>query len=380
MGYDRNDYLRRFGHDIEMAERQKKLLIEAKINQWLSYQLNALNNREDMLEDEVKYLSSSDDLLLKLARKATIYQITSGAIDGNRWDQTVRVGAGMFVSGSSYFIYQALLEFFFNRQPMPCTFAQAVRAIRQKTPLFRQEGVLNMQECGIFWQRIMVCLPPYYDGIQQPIELTYLEEALGDCHDMFYRDSGSIKQALDNAFKHHWKQYTEKQRTALEDAVRRCDFSQPNTLREFFIFSFPEAVSCWDRKELSELQDEGELLSEVYSDDPETGMRMWRFLLDTAQEHLGEPYAARHLLSALLFSAFYGEEDLLQPLVQELKNNDHDEHLARQLFQNAYVSKLQELILHTCIETEELELWQKLLNLLEQNPFPHDSIEIDPAP
>lgn len=67
-------------------------------------------------------------------------------------------------------------------------------------------------------------------------------------------------------------------------------------------------------------------------------------------------------------------DDMLSLLVREL---DYDDRLAHQLFQSAYVDRPQEEILSTCGRLGEKRLQQKLLELLERNPFPQDEIELD---
>ena len=73
-------------------------------------------------------------------------------------------------------------------------------------------------------------------------------------------------------------------------------------------------------------------------------------------------------------------EDVLQndrvlPLVVE--QLEWDDRFGRQLFQSAYVGRVQEVILQACGEMGKRELQQKLLDLLEQNPFPHDPISLE---
>ena len=66
-------------------------------------------------------------------------------------------------------------------------------------------------------------------------------------------------------------------------------------------------------------------------------------------------------------------DDILPLLVREL---EHDDRLAHQLVQSAYVDRPQEEILSTCSRLGEKELQQKLLELLKCNPFSHSEIKL----
>ena len=163
-------------------------------------------------------------------------------------------------------------------------------------------------------------------------------------------------------------------RGELEDMVRRWDFSEDEwACRDLLIAAFPQVISRWSVEELSEM-DATELLMETAEGDPETAIQMMSLLLDTAENRLQEPTVADALLGYELY-------DLCLPgyirprLLAHLKTDDR---LARQLFQSAYVGSPQEDILLSCSQLGERELRQKLLDLLANNPFPHDEIELEP--
>lgn len=135
---------------------------------------------------------------------------------------------------------------------------------------------------------------------------------------------------------------------------------------------FPEVCDHWSPEELEEM-DTMDLLVETGEFAPETALKMVKLLLDIAEDHLQEEEAARQFLG-------WDMEDVLQndrvlPLVVE--QLEWDDRFGRQLFQSAYVGRVQEVILRTCGEMGKGELQQKLLDLLEQNPFPHDPISLE---
>ena len=154
-------------------------------------------------------------------------------------------------------------------------------------------------------------------------------------------------------------------RTELEDMVRRWDFSEnEQACRDLLIAAFPDAVRFWNAEEMSEM-DTMELLGKVGAKNPETGIQMMKFLLDTAENHLQEPEAAQQLLGNDLYELCH--DQAVQPqLLAQLKA---DEHLAQQLFRSAYVSDIQGELLDACDWFEERSLKEYLLSLLTQNAY-----------
>ena len=162
-------------------------------------------------------------------------------------------------------------------------------------------------------------------------------------------------------------------RRELVQMVARWDFSEnPLACRDLLLLDFPEVCDHWSPEELEEM-DTMDLLVETGEFAPEAALKMVKLLLDTAEDHLQEEEAARQFLG-------WDMEDVLQndrvlPLVVE--QLEWDDRFGRQLFQSAYVGRVQEVILRACGEMGKRELQQKLLDLLEQNPFPHDPISLE---
>lgn len=162
-------------------------------------------------------------------------------------------------------------------------------------------------------------------------------------------------------------------RRELLQMVARWDFSEnPLACRDLLLLDFPEVRDHWSPEELEEM-DTMDLLVEIGEFAPETALKMVKLLLDTAEDHLREEEAARQFLG-------WDMEDVLQndrvlPLVVE--QLEWDDRFGQQLFQSAYVGRVQEVILRACGEMGKRELQQKLLDLLEQNPFPHDPISLE---
>lgn len=154
-------------------------------------------------------------------------------------------------------------------------------------------------------------------------------------------------------------------RTELVDMVRRWDFSENEwACRDLLIADFPDAVRRWTAEELEDM-DTQELLYETGDSDPQTAVQMMKLLLDTAESHLQEPEVAEQLLGWDM-CALCRNQFVQAPLLKQLK---HDDRLAQQLFQSAYVGDAQEDLLDACDWFGEAELKKHLCSLLTQNPY-----------
>lgn len=154
-------------------------------------------------------------------------------------------------------------------------------------------------------------------------------------------------------------------RTELVDMVRRWDFSENEmACRDLLIADFPDAVHRWTVEELENM-DTQDLLCETGDSDPKTAVQMMRLLLDTAESHLLEPEVAEQLLGWDMYDLCQNQF-FQAPLLKQLKQDDH---LARQLFQSAYVGRPQEALLEACDWFGEPALKVYLQELLERNPY-----------
>ena len=154
-------------------------------------------------------------------------------------------------------------------------------------------------------------------------------------------------------------------RTELVDMVRRWDFSENEwACRDLLIADFPDAVRRWTAEDLENM-DTQDLLCETGDSDPQTAVQMMKLLLDTAESHLQEPEVAEQLLGWDMCD-LCRNQFVQAPLLKQLK---HDDRLARQLFQSAYVGDAQEDLLDACDCFGEAELKKHLYSLLTQNPY-----------
>ena len=154
-------------------------------------------------------------------------------------------------------------------------------------------------------------------------------------------------------------------RTELVDMVRRWDFSENEwACRDLLIADFSDAVRRWTAEELEDM-DTQDLLCETGDSDPQAAVLMMKLLLDTAESRLQEPEVAEQLLGWDMCD-LYRNQFVQAPLLKQLK---HDDRLARQLFQSAYVGDAQEDLLDACDWFGEAELKKHLYSLLTQNPY-----------
>lgn len=154
-------------------------------------------------------------------------------------------------------------------------------------------------------------------------------------------------------------------RTELVDMVRRWDFSENEwACRDLLIADFSDAVRRWTAEELEDM-DTQDLLCETGDSDPQAAVLMMKLLLDTAESRLQEPEVAEQLLGWDMCD-LCRNQFVQAPLLKQLK---HDDRLARQLFQSAYVGDAQEDLLDACDWFGEAELKKHLYSLLTQNPY-----------
>ena len=199
----------------------------------------------------------------------------------------------------------------------------------------------------------------------------YLEQILGGWSDTeaFFSGGNSSDrfEELRTALAAHWRSDSLQHldRAALEDAVRRWDFSQYEwACRDLLIAAFPEAAGHWSPEELDNMLTMDVLFDTAHRD-PETGIEMMKLLLDTAEAHLQDPEVASQLLGWDLHDMLR-EEPVQKPLFDRLSQDDR---LAGQLFSSAYAGPPLEDLLDACARLGTPELQAKLRERLEHNPY-----------
>ena len=398
---DTREYFETYGHDMEIQERRQKRAREQQMEQWLRTWGGRLRQCCAAAGERAAALAPEDGEMGQLAHRAAIYALLSGLIASGQWDQTLTFGQGEVMARYSFTPWKQLLRMVLDDRTAPCTAAQAEEAMEHRIPLYREEGVLTEWRCGTFWQHLIAALSSRRPGHAEPDGLAELLTALAACYAIPCEEEvDDQRQELMRLLAHHWPQgdgvqtpaawYTalrgvaaggQKQEPAQppqsqwprgnaaelavnEDAVRRWDFSQREwAIRDFLAAAFPQAAARRTPEELEQML-AMDLLADAAQQDPALAVAMMKRLLDTAQDHLSEPDAAQQLLGWEVGDLC--RDDRVVPLLETLK---HDERLARQLFQSAYVGREQDSLLEECESRGEEELGQHLQQLRRDNPY-----------
>lgn len=266
-----------------------------------------------------------------------------------------------------------LLEEFFRRYPF-CDAGQVLAAAKRGVPAYEAEFALTEQNLGFFWEEQLPGLPAAPEWGNWPEWLTASLDGLSQVMSALSGERETdLFDELRDAFEGHWNAFHFRcpDRAALEDMVRRWDFSENEwAVRDWLLAVFPQAAAGREPEELRELT-AADLLAETADRDPAAAVDMAALLLEIARDHLGEAEPARAMMEDILWEVCVDER--VQPLL--LARMKQDDALAARLFQSAYADRPQWSLLAACRRLEEEDLWAKLLDLLAKNPYPHPPVE-----
>lgn len=388
-----DDYFEKYGFMIEEDERREKAALTEQMRKWLLSGARLLCGYYNEVAESAAAIAPHDPQIVDLAHKTAMSELTAGMIGSGNWTFQTRHG-GMVISSYTFTPYQQLFRVILECVDTPCDFDQVDVAVSSRRALYHAEAVLTDDRCGIFWQHLIDALPPYGDDVLFPDELFDLTAALAKCHSTL--TSQSFHPWYDdwnNAFEHHWQVRSAPRaeaalrqrvffpdRAAAEEAVRSKAPSEcENADRDLLVAAFPQLTRLWTPQQLDELL-VSDVLNRVAGDDPKLALQMFRLLLDTAEPQLDDPDAAEwylgDILSALLETKWTGE----QPIDLILDALRQDDHFAYQVFQSAYAGLEQQRLIQACIDRNDRALYQKLVDLLDESPWPHDGVEPDPWP
>ena len=162
--------------------------------------------------------------------------------------------------------------------------------------LFREEAALSETDCGTFWTELLSTRPAedYYnlvdpDGLFELFsELSSAYAYFGGKKDEEMGEAQDYQNALEEAFNTRWQN-----QVLLHPDVERAkrllaqgkfpDYE--DICREILLVEYPEEVPHETAEDFDELSWE-RVLDDVFADDPEKGMEMWRRLLDIAEPSL----------------------------------------------------------------------------------------------
>ena len=252
--------------------------------------------------------------------------------------------------------------------------AEEVMRDAKKGVLFREEAALSETDCGTFWTELLSTRPveDYYNHVE-PDELYELLHALSSVYAYFGAESGEevgeaqdYRRALRDAYDIHWKNKVllhpdveRAKRLLAEGAFPRGE----DICREILLVEYPEEVPHETAEDFDELSWE-RVLDDVFADDPEKGMEMWRSLLDIAEPSLkANPKTAKELLLDWDWLDSPTDDQAL-PLLVALD----DERFVSQLFESAFLDRLQFNVLEICRDRGEETLARHCMDLALKNP------------
>ena len=252
--------------------------------------------------------------------------------------------------------------------------AEEIMRDAKRGVLFCEEAALSETDCGTFWTELLSTRPveDYYnrvdpDGLFDLLsELSSAYAYFGGKKDEEMGEAQDYQNALEEAYHTHWQN-----KVLLHPDVERAkrllaqgkfpDYE--DICREILLVEYPEEVPHETAEDFDELSWE-RVLDDVFADDPEKGMEMWRRLLDIAEPSLKtDAKTAEKLLPDWDWLESPTDNQAL-PLLVALD----DERFVSQLFESAYLDRLQFNVLEICQDCGEETLARHCMDLALKNP------------
>lgn len=251
--------------------------------------------------------------------------------------------------------------------------AEEVMRDAKRGILFREEAALSETDCGTFWTELLSTRPveDYYnrvdpDGLFELFsELSSAYAYFGGKKDEEMGEAQDYRNTLEEAYNTHWQN-----KVLLHPDVERAKrllvegtFPQGEDIcREILLVEYSEEVPHETAEDVDELSWE-RVLDDVFADDPEKGMEMWRRLLDIAEPSLktDAKTAEKLLLDWDWLDSPSHDQVLL--LLTALD----DERFVSQLFESAYLGRLQFSVLEICRDCGEETLARHCMDLALKN-------------
>lgn len=252
--------------------------------------------------------------------------------------------------------------------------AEEIMRDAKRGVLFREEAALSEADCGTFWTELLATRPAedYYnrvdpDGLFELFsEMSSAYAYFGGKKDEEMGEAQDYQNALEEAFNTHWQN-----KVLLHPDVERAkrllaqgkfpDYE--DICREILLVEYPEEVPHETAEDFDELSWE-RVLDDVFADDPEKGMEMWRRLLDIAEPSLKtDAKTAEKLLPDWDWLDSPSHDQVLLLLTAL-----NDERFVSQLFESASIGRLQLDVLNACRDYGQEILGQHCLELALKNP------------
>lgn len=252
--------------------------------------------------------------------------------------------------------------------------AEEIMRDAKRGVLFREEAAISETDCGTFWTELLSTRPveDYYnhvdpDGLFELFsELSSAYAYFGGKKDEEMGEAQDYQNALEEAYNNHWQN-----KVLLHPNIERAKqfLSQgkfpdyEDICREILLVEYPEEVPHESAEDFDELSWEY-ILDDVFASNTAKGIQMWRSLLDIAEPSLkNDPKTAEKLLPDWDWLESPTDDQAL-PLLIALD----DKRFVSQLFESAYIGRLQLDVLNACRSCGQEELGQHCLELALKNP------------
>ena len=251
--------------------------------------------------------------------------------------------------------------------------AEEIMRDAKRGVLFREEAALSEIDCGTFWTELLSTRPveDYYnhvdpDGLFELFsELSSAYAYFGGKKDEEMGEAQDYQNALEEAYNAHWQN-----KVLLHPDVERAkrllaqgmfpDYE--DICREILLVEYPEEVPHETAEDFDELS-WNRILDDVFADEPEKGMEMWRRLLDIAEPSLKTDAKTAEKLLPDWDWLDSPTDDQALPLLVALD----DERFVSQLFESAYLDRLQFNVLEICRDCGEETLARHCMVLALKN-------------
>ena len=252
--------------------------------------------------------------------------------------------------------------------------AEEIMRDAKRGVLFREEAVLSKTDCGTFWIKLLSTRPveDYYnhvdpDGLFELFsELSSAYAYFGGKKDEEMGEAQDYRNALEEAYNTHWqnKVLLHPDAERAKRLLAQGKFPDYEDIcREILLVEYPEEVPHETAEDFDELS-WNDILDDVFASNTTKGIQMWRRLLDIAEPSLKtDPKTAEELLPDWDWLESPTDDQAL-PLLVALD----DERFVSQVFESAYIGRLQLDVLNACRSCGQEELGQHCLELALKNP------------
>ena len=252
--------------------------------------------------------------------------------------------------------------------------AEEIMRDAKRGVLFCEEAALSETDCGTFWTELLSTRPveDYYsrvdpDGLFDLLsELSSAYAYFGGKKDEEMGEAQDYQNALEEAYNTHWqnKVLLHPDAERAERLLAQGEFPDYEDIcREILLVEYPEEVPHESAEDFDELSWES-ILDDVFANNTAKGIQMWRRLLDIAEPSLktNAKTAEKLLLDWEWLDS--PSHDQVLPLLGALD----DERFVSQLFESAYIGRLQLDVLNACRSCGQEALGQHCLELALKNP------------